>query len=166
MPEPTPCLALSEALIHSSLSQQGENREAEEALKILEDKELVGVSQAIIWKAEALAALGRYQDAEVALAEIPATHPHFSESQLARARIQLALKSNRKSGQNFNPSSRTAKIPKSAIQLIFLLRKFTSIWGTSKRQVPRSTVSMNKVPPRLNSKNISAPDRSSVRAKL
>ncbi|MBK1853878.1 tetratricopeptide repeat protein [Verrucomicrobiaceae bacterium 5K15] len=84
-------LALAEALIRSSLSQQGTRLQAEEALKILNSEKLAEVSSAVVWKAEALASLGRYQEAEAALAEVPKTHAQFSETQLARARIQLAL---------------------------------------------------------------------------
>ncbi|WP_435894334.1 tetratricopeptide repeat protein [Oceaniferula spumae] len=84
-------LALAEALVRSSLSPQGDIVQATEALSILETKELSEISDTPVWKAEALASLGRYSDADAALASVPKTHPQYSQTQLARARVQIAL---------------------------------------------------------------------------
>lgn len=84
-------LALAEALVRSSLSEQGDGRQAADALEILDAKELAEIASVPIWKAEALASLGRYQDAAEALAQVPKNHPLHSQAQLARARIQIAL---------------------------------------------------------------------------
>jgi len=84
-------LALAEALIRSSLSIHGDDQQAVDALEILDTKELVEIPSTAIWQAEALASLGRYQDAEEALAQVEKKHPLFSQTQLARARIQMAL---------------------------------------------------------------------------
>lgn len=84
-------LALAEALIRSSLNIQGDARQATDALELLESKELTEIPSTPIWKAEALASLGRFQDAEETLSEIKQTHELFSHTQLARARIQMAL---------------------------------------------------------------------------
>ncbi len=87
-------LALAEALIRSSITPQGNTRQAADALEILDSKELAEIPSTPIWKAEALASLGRLQEAEEALAEIEETHTHYHHTQLARARIQMALNRN------------------------------------------------------------------------
>ncbi|MCP5536536.1 MAG: tetratricopeptide repeat protein [Akkermansiaceae bacterium] len=84
-------LALIEALVRSSASPHGDLKQAEEALKLIEEKTIKDLNSAPIWKAEALASLGRYQDADKSLSEIPPTHPLSGEILLARARILLAL---------------------------------------------------------------------------
>ena len=84
-------LALAEALIRSSLSDQGTPRQAADALGILDNNELAELPSTPVWQSEAYAALGRYQDAEEILAQIKNTHPLYSHTQLARARIQIAL---------------------------------------------------------------------------
>ena len=84
-------LALAEALIRSSLTIQGSANQAADALELLETEELAQIPSSLIWKAEALATLGRYLDAEEALKQIKDSNPLFSQSQLARARIQIAL---------------------------------------------------------------------------
>lgn len=84
-------LALAEALIRSSISHQGDAKQAAEALKLLEGKSIQSLNSNPIWKAEAMASLGRYLEADKALSELPITHPLHSEIQLARARILLAL---------------------------------------------------------------------------
>ena len=89
--KPYVTLALIEALVRSSSSPQGDANLATEALAFLEDEDVFSLDSAPVWKAEALASLGRYQDADEALAEIAATHPHYNGIQLTRARILLAL---------------------------------------------------------------------------
>jgi len=84
-------LALCEALIRSSRLEQSENGQAAEALKLLTDKTLESLASTPIWKAEALASQGRYQEAQTALSAVQATHPFYREIQLARARILIAL---------------------------------------------------------------------------
>jgi len=84
-------LALAEALIRSSISPQGDAKQAAEALNLLDDKSIQNLNSTPIWKAEAMASLGRYLEADKALSELPITHPLHSEIQLARARILLAL---------------------------------------------------------------------------
>lgn len=84
-------LALAEALIRSSSSAQGDSKQALEALELLEEKSIKNLNSTPIWKAEAMASLGRYLDADKALSELPAAHPLHSEIQLARARILLSL---------------------------------------------------------------------------
>ena len=89
--KPYVTLALVEALIRTSSIPQGEPKLAAEALELLENETVMDLNAAPVWKAEALASLGRYQEAEAALAEVPATHPLYDEIQLNRARILLAL---------------------------------------------------------------------------
>ena len=89
--KPYVTLALIEALVRSSSSPQGDANLATEALAFLEDEDVFSLDSAPVWKAEALASLGRYQDADEALAEIAAIHPHYNGIQLTRARILLAL---------------------------------------------------------------------------
>lgn len=89
--KPYVALALIEALVRSSSGPQGDANLANEALQLLEDENVSGLDSAPLWKADALAALGRYQDAEQWLAGIPASHAHYNEIQLTRARILLAL---------------------------------------------------------------------------
>ena len=84
-------IALVESLIRSSTSPQGDSQLATEALQLLEEESLSAQSSIPIWKAEALVALGRYQEADQVLAEIPKSHSKHSEIQLTRARILLAL---------------------------------------------------------------------------
>jgi len=84
-------LALAEALIRNSVTDQGSEQEAAQALKILSNPEIKNHPSTPIWKAEALAALGHYQDAETSLATIEKNHPDYSEIQLARAKIAIAL---------------------------------------------------------------------------
>jgi len=84
-------IALTEALIRSSITPQGSDEQATEALQLLESKEVKDHSSAPIWKAEALAALGHYQDAEAALSTIKENNPRYRETQLARTRILIAL---------------------------------------------------------------------------
>ena len=103
-------LALAEALIRSSLSIQGDGRQAADALEILDTKELSGIPATPIWKAEALASLGRYQDAEEALSKVKKSHPLYSQTQLARARIQIALNKTGASITTLNALA-TSKIP-------------------------------------------------------
>ena len=62
-----------------------------------------------------MAALGRYQEANDALAEIPKTHTNYSQIQLTRARILLALGQTTealevliKTGQSGSPEIRNA----------------------------------------------------------
>lgn len=88
---PYVALALAEALVRSSSSAQGKNKHATEALALLKDKELAKLASAPIWRAEAMAALGRYQEAETELSTVLTDHAHYSEIQLARARILIAL---------------------------------------------------------------------------
>lgn len=84
-------LALSEALIRSSTSPQGQLNQAEAALKLLNDKSLAQLPATPVWRAEALASLGRFKEANDALASITTKHPLYSEIQLARARLLTAL---------------------------------------------------------------------------
>ncbi len=87
-------LALAEALIRSSVTEQGSDQDATTALELLSSPELADNPSTPIWKAEALAALGHYQKAETLLENIPTTNPYYSDVQLARARISIALKQN------------------------------------------------------------------------
>ena len=109
-------LALAEALIRSSLSNQGDDRQASDALDILDSKELSEIPATPIWKAEAYASLGRYQDAEEMLAQIKKTHSLFSHTQLARARIQMALNKNNDAVITLNSlsSSKVTKVKNTA----------------------------------------------------
>ncbi len=84
-------MALVESLVRSSSQLQGDTQLASEALTLLSEDALTRQTSAPLWKAEALAAQGLYKEAEEALAEIPATHSNYSEIQLTRARILLAL---------------------------------------------------------------------------
>mgnify|MGYP001816114810 CR=1 FL=1 len=84
-------LALAEALVRSSSTIQGASNQAIEALALLKDESLANLASTPIWKAEALASLGRYQDAESELSTVSTKHPLSSEIQLARARILMAL---------------------------------------------------------------------------
>lgn len=84
-------LSLVESLIKSSVAATKNPDLAQEALEILSAEDITSESAAPIWKAEALSALGRYQEANEALAEIPASHPNHSEIQLSRARILIAI---------------------------------------------------------------------------
>ncbi|MGB2402392.1 MAG: tetratricopeptide repeat protein, partial [Akkermansiaceae bacterium] len=84
-------IALVESLIRSSNAPQGDSQLALEALELLNEEAISDQPYASIWKAEAFFALGRYQDAVTALAEVPATNEKYSETQLSRARILLAL---------------------------------------------------------------------------
>lgn len=84
-------IALVESLIRSSNAAWGDSQLALEALELISDEAVAKQPLTSIWKAEALFALGRYQDANNVLAEIPNSHEKYSESQLTRARILLAL---------------------------------------------------------------------------
>jgi len=84
-------LALAEALIRSSITSQGSDEEATAAIQLLTSNEVKDQPSTPIWYAEALAALGRYQEAESALAKLTPTHPRHREILLARARILIAL---------------------------------------------------------------------------
>ncbi len=84
-------IALVESLIRSSASPQGDNQLASDALLLLEEASLSSLPFTPIWKAEALVALGRYQDAEDTLSSISKSHTQYNEIQLTRARILLAL---------------------------------------------------------------------------
>ncbi|MBT8043772.1 MAG: hypothetical protein KJO79_02375, partial [Verrucomicrobiae bacterium] len=89
--KPYVTLALAEALIRTSISSRGLPKQAEEALELLQQKSVSDLPSSPIWKAEALASLGRYNEASATLAEIPATHPLHNQTQLARAKILIAL---------------------------------------------------------------------------
>lgn len=89
--KPYVTLALSEALIRSSLTPQGHERQANEALQLLETEQVKKMADTPIWKAEALASLGRYQDAETTLSAIDKKHSRYQQVQLSRARILIAL---------------------------------------------------------------------------
>lgn len=84
-------MALAEALIRSSATPQGSDFQASEALTLLASPTLEKHPDNSLWKAQALAILGRYRQSEETLASIAPAHPHFHQSQLARARILLAL---------------------------------------------------------------------------
>ena len=84
-------ISLTEALIRSSITPQGRDAQATEALQLLESKEVKDHPSTPIRKAEALAALGRYKDAESELASIKKSNPRYNETQLARARILISL---------------------------------------------------------------------------
>ncbi|MDG1357914.1 MAG: tetratricopeptide repeat protein [Akkermansiaceae bacterium] len=84
-------IALVESLIRASTSPQGDSQLASEALLLLSEEGLSDLSSTPIWKAEALIALGRYQDAENILSTISKPHTKYDEIQLTRARILLAL---------------------------------------------------------------------------
>jgi tetratricopeptide (TPR) repeat protein len=89
--KPYVTLALSEALVRSVSSAQGEENQALEALTLLNDKSLASLASTPIWKAEAMASLGQYQEAETELSSVSTKHPLSSEIKLARARILIAL---------------------------------------------------------------------------
>jgi len=103
-------LALAEALIRSSLTIQGEAEQAADALELLESQTLAQIPSSLIWKAEALASLGRYLDAEETLQEIDKAHPLFSQNQLARARIQIALNKTHEAAFTLNTLSSSKNI--------------------------------------------------------
>lgn len=84
-------LSLVESLIKTSVAAKKDPESALEALQILSAEDISGELAAPIWKAEALSALGRYQEANEALAGIPTSHPNYSEIQLSRARILIAI---------------------------------------------------------------------------
>lgn len=84
-------LTLAEALIRSSTIHQGNEQLADEALKLLANDDVKSLPSTPIWKAEAFAAMGRYLEAEQTLATITTTHPRYTEVQLARAQILIAL---------------------------------------------------------------------------
>ena len=84
-------IALAEALIRSSVLDQGSDQQATEALQILAKEELKDLPSTPIWNAEALAVLGRYLEAESALSNVDQKHPRYREIQLIRARILIAL---------------------------------------------------------------------------
>ena len=84
-------MALVESLIRSSTSPRGDSRLASEAMLLLDEEGLSDQSSSSLWKAEALIALGRYQEANEALAGIPLSHTKYNEAQITRARILLAL---------------------------------------------------------------------------
>ncbi|MFK7910485.1 MAG: tetratricopeptide repeat protein [Akkermansiaceae bacterium] len=84
-------LMLAEALVLSSIQARGDEKFSKDALKLLENKNLSSFPTFIIWRAEALASLGRYQEAEKALTAVPRTHSLHEEANLARARILIAL---------------------------------------------------------------------------
>ena len=108
-------LALVESLIRAGTEPQGDNQFATEALQLLSEETISAQLSAPIWRAEALALLGRYQEADDALAEIPKTHTKHSQIQLTRARILLALGQTTdaleiliKTGQSSSPEIRNA----------------------------------------------------------
>lgn len=84
-------LMLVESLVRASSSVGGEEKQALDALTILKDKSLATFPVATIWQAEALATLGRYQEAEQALSKLPESYPLLDEAKLARSRILIAL---------------------------------------------------------------------------
>ncbi|NWK54437.1 DUF3808 domain-containing protein [Verrucomicrobiaceae bacterium N1E253] len=86
--------ALAKALIQTGLSQHGSDQHALEALELLNTPTLKLLPSAPLWKAEALAAIGKYQAAEEALAQIPSKHPKHATITLVRARILIALAQN------------------------------------------------------------------------
>lgn len=83
---------LAEALIRASVTSEGTDTQATEALTLLSGDAFKDLPATPVWKAQALAVLGHYQQAEATLAKIDAKHPQYHETRLARARILIALK--------------------------------------------------------------------------
>ncbi len=104
-------LMLAEALIRSSVESGGDEKLSTEAMEILSQKELSSFSSITLWKAEALASLGQYIEAEKALGAVPKTHSLSIEAQLARARILIALNQNDQALIILNEVSKTKKSP-------------------------------------------------------
>lgn len=84
-------LALAEAMIQASLAPLGSDKLASDAIRLLDSPSLKDLPSSPVWKAEALIALGQYQEAEAALAAIPTSYPRHSEIQLARIRLLITL---------------------------------------------------------------------------
>lgn len=84
-------LMLAEALVRQSSRMGGDTHAATQALEILNDETLSTFSTRDLWKAEALATLGKYNEAANLLAILPKSHAMHSEAKLARARIFIAL---------------------------------------------------------------------------
>jgi len=82
---------LAEAIIRFSIELGGDQKLAAEALEILASKAQTMFPSTALWRAEALVSLGQYSEAEKVLRSIPKNHPLSSESQIARARILIAL---------------------------------------------------------------------------
>ncbi len=80
--------ALAKALIQLSASEQGNPKQAEEALSILKNSTLPTTP---LLRSKAFISLGKFKSAEKVLANIPKKHPYYQQLQLARARILIAL---------------------------------------------------------------------------
>lgn len=85
-------LSLIEALVSASLTANADPNLSAEALELLSNKQVAALPSAPIWRAEALASQGRYQDAAKALADLKSSHPNYTAILMARSRIHLALR--------------------------------------------------------------------------
>ena len=104
---------LAEALIKTSLTTKGQTShlEAEAALRILkETPSISSYANAPLWKAEALIALGRYQDAANILQNVTESQPEYETAALARAKILLGLSQLEDALLLLNPITKSANL--------------------------------------------------------
>ena len=87
-------LMLAESLIRSGIKFGDNEALFNEALKILADNNLATFPTSKIWRAEALANLGQYQEAEKSLSKVATNYALIDEAKLTRARLLIALDQN------------------------------------------------------------------------